>query len=196
MRQQSAELTGKLRDRLTVLEASARNSSPSGSSSGTYSTTGVAVDSCTGLPMRAAAEASIKRALESGSQSYVGVFYLHRMQLTNARFGEVIGDQVILSCSQHIATTVIRSEDQLFRWSGPAFVAILERVEASTTVNTEVQRMISTPLSRFFETASRSVYLPIKMTGEVFPLEDKTYPEVEEQVQEFLLRAFGVGNSD
>ncbi len=184
------QLQEKLRDQITVLEQNqdSEGTARSAKSSGMTATT----DPCTGLPIRAEAESAIEQALESGKQMYLAVFYLHRMGLTNARFGESIGDQVILFCSQQIATTITESQDQLFRWSGPSFVALLERNDSLLTVSGEVQRALSTPLSRFFETATRSVYLPIKLTGEVYPMENATFAEIENHIQSYLFKASGV----
>jgi GGDEF domain-containing protein len=128
---------------------------------------------------------------ESAPKSYAAVFYLHRMALINARFGEAIGNQVLLFCSQHLATTVTRANDSLFRWSGPAFVAILERQESEMAVSVEVQRLISAPISRFFETSTRSVYLPVKVTAEVIPLFHSNFAEVTDRLERFILTASG-----
>lgn len=189
MRAQSLELTGNLQDRITILE----QSEPKGSK--LAPSVPPTVDPSTGLPKRADAELGIHRALESTSESgtklYAAIFYLHRMPLTNARFGEAIGNQVVLFCSQHIATTVTRANDSLFRWSGPAFVAILERQESELAVNGEIQRLISTPFSRFFETSSRSVYLPVKVTAEVVPLFETNFAEVNDRLERFILTTSG-----
>jgi GGDEF domain-containing protein len=189
-RKQTLELTGRLQDRVTVLEHSV------GVRPSTGADTSGPVDLSTGLPMRSEAEIALRRVIDSDSKSYAAVFYLHRMALTNARFGEAIGNQVILFCSQHIATTVTRGNDQLFRWSGRAFVAILERQESTMNVSSEVQRIVSAPLSRFFETASRSVYLPIKMTAAAVPLFDTNYAEALASIEQFILHASGPSHND
>jgi GGDEF domain-containing protein len=152
------------------------------------------VDSTTGLPVRSEAEAALKKALGSGTQAYAAVFYLHRMALTNARFGESIGNQVIMFCSQHIASLVARNNDALFRWSGPAFMAVLERNESEGSVAAEVQRLVSAPLSRFFETSARSVYLPVKVTADVIPLFETDYDSVKQRTENFILTASGQAN--
>jgi GGDEF domain-containing protein len=144
------------------------------------------VDLCTGLPLKADLESALERALfDEDSSLYVGVFYVHRIALTNARFGTAIADQVLLFCSQHIATRLLRPEDLLFRWQGPAFAALLRREESLPAIANEVQRTGNAPLSRFFETASRSVYLPIKMSAETFRVEEQSAKSVLEQVEEF-----------
>jgi GGDEF domain-containing protein len=185
-RRRALELTDKLRDRIALLEHSLPAvGRPTASEA-------PAVDACTGLPVRGEAELALRQAIEGGAarQRYAVIFYLHRMALINARFGESIGNQVILFSSQHIATTVTRATDLLFRWTGPAFLAIVERAESPLAVSAEVQRLISGPLSRFFETPSRSVYLPIKITAEVIRLFETNYAEVEERIQRFLLNAY------
>jgi GGDEF domain-containing protein len=193
-RTRSLELTGDLQARITILEQSVpQGVKPAPSAPPT-------VDATTGLPKRADAEAAIHHALAavsgSGSKLYAAVFYLHRMPLTNARFGEAIGNQVVLFCSQHLATTVTRTNDLLFRWSGPAFVAILERPESEQAVNGEIQRLISSPFSRFFETSSRSVYLPVKVTGHVLPLFETNFAEVSDKLERFILTTSGQASTD
>lgn len=187
-RKQSEDLANGLQDRVTILEQSAAmaGSAPLAPS---YSS-GSSLDACTGLPDRTEAEAAIRSALAVDGKTYVAAFYLHRMNLANARFGKAIGDQVIVFCSQHLST-LINSTDSLYRWTGPAFVAILQRQESAMKVSGEIQRIVSTPLSRFFETASRTVYLPVKMTGDVFETRHQTYAKLTDQIEKFILSASG-----
>ena len=153
-------------------------------------------DPGTGLPLRSEAEEMLRQMIEAGRQAYAVVFYLHRMALTNARFGEAIGNQVILFCSQHLATAVLRADDHFYRWQGPAFVAIIERPESLQAVTSEIQRLSAAPISRHFETPSRSVYLPIRLTSEVVPLFEATVPEVLGQVGRFILNTSGQAQID
>lgn len=187
-RQQEHEaLLERLRSRVGDLEEAAHvraDSNSQATSAGRPS-----VDPCTGLPGRAEAEAAIHGAMSGTAQVFVAVFYVHRMSLTNARFGEKVGDQVILSCSQHIATGLAKGPAQLFRWMGPAFVAVLERSESVAAVASEVQRAASAPISRFFETSSRTVYLPMKMSGACIRTAGRTHAEVLDQIKRFILRA-------
>jgi GGDEF domain-containing protein len=149
------------------------------------------VDPCTGLPAQGEAKAAIRRALAGETQVYVTTLYLHRMRLINARFGDAIGNQVISFCSQHIATHLTGVNDTLFRWRGPGFVALLERSDSHTAVASEVNRFIAIPLSRFFETRSRNVYLPIKLSGEVLPLAGRNFDEILGDLQQSLYRHGG-----
>lgn len=153
-------------------------------------------DPGTGLPLRPEAEEMLRQTIEAGRQAYAVVFYLHRMALTNARFGEAIGNQVILFCSQHLATAVLRPDDLLYRWQGPAFVAIIERPESLQAVTSEIQRLAAAPISRHFETPSRSVYLPIRLTLEVVPLFETNVADVLGQVGRFILNTSGQAQID
>lgn len=149
---------------------------------------GPALDPSTGLPKRAEAEKALQRAVDSGATIWVAMFYVNRMSLTNARFGESVGNQVLLFCSQHLGAHLNRSGDQLFRWSGPGFIAVLQRQDSELAVTTEIQRIVSAQLSRFFETPSRTVFLPMKMTGEAILTAGRTFPQVCEMIEEFFLR--------
>lgn len=162
---------------------------PGTDASGPRAATSNAFDPCTNLPTRAEAESALERAVTNASQTYAAVFYLHRMAMINARFGEAIGNQMLLFCSQHIASRLTHAGDSLFRWSGPAFLAILDRSDAYLSVSNDVQRMVSVPLSRFIETPSRSVYLPMKVTAEVFPLFKTTSEEALRRIERFIVNA-------
>jgi GGDEF domain-containing protein len=179
-RRQLLELSGRLADRVAILEHAA---APSNGMNVT--------DPGTGLPARIEADQAIRQAVNQQPRCFAVVFYVHRMQLTNARFGEAIGNQLIAFCSQHIGSLFLHQGDRLFRWSGPAFVAILERGETLDTFSAEVHRLIGAPMSRFFETPNRSVYLPIKVTAEAIPLFETSYAEVMSGIENFILTASG-----
>jgi hypothetical protein len=59
-----------------------------------------------------------------------------------------------------------------------------------------VQRLISAPFSRFFETSSRSVYLPVKVTADVIPLFNTNFAEVVDRIGNFVLKTSGQTASD
>lgn len=182
-------LIASLRDRVQLLEQSGSLALPAAS---VASVPAVVSDLCTGLPAKSEAEAALRR-VAGLSQSYIAVFYVHRMSLINARFGEEIGNEILLFCSQHIATTLIRPSDLLFRWSGPAFVAILEREESAPAVAGEIRRVVSAPLSRFFDNSSRTMYLPIRLTAETFPAASQEYDTLAQQISHFVLCSSQVG---
>jgi GGDEF domain-containing protein len=184
-------LIASLRDRIQVLEQFCPPI-PAAASATQGPALPVVSDPCTGLPAKSEAEAALQR-VAGAAQYYIAIFYVHRMNLINARFGEEIGNEIILYCSQHIATSLIRPADSLFRWSGPAFIAILERDESPQAVAGEVRRVVSAPLSRFFDNSSRTMYLPIRLTAESFPVVNQDYDAVSGQIANFIHSAARVG---
>jgi GGDEF domain-containing protein len=180
-----------LRGRVQTSESSAAQV-PTAASTAQVPALAVVSDPCTGLPSKSEAEAALQR-VAGAAQYYIAIFYVHRVNLINSRFGEEIGNEIILYCSQHIATSLIRPSDSLFRWSGPAFVAILERDESPQAVAGEVRRVVSVPLSRFFDNSSRTMYLPIRLTAETLPAANQDCAAVSGQIAKFIHSASRVG---
>ncbi len=187
--QRNAELTEKLQDRITVLESYVSTLPPPPAALRVSDPATATVDPCTGLPDWHEAEKAIEAALSSQRSVSIAVFYVHRMNYINARFGSTIGDKVLLLCSQHLATTLIRPDDSLFRWKGPSFVALLEREDAAAHVENDLQRLLATLLSQYLETATRTVYLPIKLTGSTVPATESTPTLVRDWIERYILRS-------
>ena len=122
-------------------------------------------DPSTGLPGRETAEEYIRQVCGSDpGNRFLCVFYVHRMTVINATCGEKTGNEVLRFCSQNLAH-ILQPEDQFFRWSGPVLVAVLKRSGPLDGVLEEIRSLLSVPLSRFFETPKRLVFLPMKISG-------------------------------
>jgi len=183
------ELTEKLQDRVTVLEQYATAAPPLPSAERERGNEPTSTDPCTGLPDWKEARHAISRALQEKRDVSIAIFYVHRMNYINARFGSVIGDKIMFVCSQHLATALVSPGDALFRWRGPAFLAILEREESQAHTENDIQRLLATPLSQYLETPTRTVYLPIKLTGHTIPPTEPSLSAVEDWVDRYVLRA-------
>lgn len=77
---------------------------------------------------------------------YAAAFYVQRLEQFNARLGDKIGNELLCLAAQRIVNALLRPGDQLFRWRGPAFVALLNRGDGLVDVRREVQRVVA---SRF-----------------------------------------------
>jgi GGDEF domain-containing protein len=64
---------------------------------------------------------------------------------------------------------ILNERDQLFRWSGPSFVALLEREAPIEQVKREIGRVAKMRVEDLIEIDSRSVLLPISASWTVFP---------------------------
>jgi diguanylate cyclase (GGDEF)-like protein len=122
---------------------------------------GALIDRLTGLPNREAAEAAIL-ALETNSRNkHLAAFYIQNMRQLNVRFGDRICDELLFLITQRIATTLLRPADRIFRWRGPAFVAILEREESFSYVNHDLKRFVEHPFQFEFRSGSLLVFISI-----------------------------------
>ncbi|MEO5924339.1 MAG: diguanylate cyclase [Bryobacteraceae bacterium] len=178
-------LTEKLQDRVALLENFMSAPAPAPAPQDSTVTT----DPCTGLPDWREADRAIQRAQSAGREVSIAVFYVHRMNYVNTRFGSVIGDKVLFVCSQHLATALVRPADALYRWKGPSFLAILEREEGQSHTENDIQRLLATPLSQYLETPSRTVYLPIKLTGHAVPATETSVAAIRDWIDRYILRA-------
>lgn len=132
-------------------------------------------DPVTELPDRPEAEATLMTAAESRGPFFVAVFVLERMELINMRFGHAAGDQVLVAYAQHLADHV-ESQDRLFRWTGPAFVALLRRTETIAPVREALGRFASKRLAKSAVFGARSVLLPIEANWTVLSVADAHPP--------------------
>ncbi|MBY0372620.1 MAG: diguanylate cyclase [Bryobacteraceae bacterium] len=144
----------------------------------------MATDPATGLPGKDAAVAALESIeAEHREHSFLVMLYVQRMELVTARFGETFGGQVLFFCAQHIAR-LMHPEDQLFRWRGPAFVALLRRDVSLVEVRQEVLRACGSRI--MFESANNSVLLPINMSVQVVHVDSTPVPELLSTVESFL----------
>jgi diguanylate cyclase (GGDEF)-like protein len=127
------------------------------------------VDSATGLPDRAAAEAALSEYAAANEPAYTLVFIADRVQLINARFGYAAGDEVLKTIQTHVRKG-LRPDDRMFRWRGPSFLALLKRSDPVDCVRAEISRIVMTRLQKTFDIGNRSVLVPIGMQWALFPV--------------------------
>jgi GGDEF domain-containing protein len=127
------------------------------------------LDPATGLPGKVEAERRLQADVVSPGTKFLLLAVVNRLQAVNARFGNAIGDQVLCVAAGHFRAA-LPAEDQLYRWQGPALVAVLSRTEAIGTVREEVRRFAEKKLEKSFSIGSRSVLLPISASWAIFPI--------------------------
>jgi GGDEF domain-containing protein len=162
-REDAARQVSEMRDTLT--RSQDRASAASGAA--------VRKDAVTGLPDRGDAEAAMLEAVAEGRRLYLTVFVLDRVDLVNVRFGRQAGDDMLALYAVHLGRSMTR-RDRLFRWTGPAFVALIERDETASQVREEISRYANRRLSRTVMVGARSVLLPIAASWTTFPVNDGT----------------------
>jgi len=138
-----------------------------------------------GLPGVQDARATIEMAFQLGNQFYVAPIWVERIQLILMRYGQNVAEQVMQVCSQQVISRMLRTHDQLFYWGGAGLLAVLQRDENLPGTRSELMRVLSTPVNQYFETEHRTIYLPIRMSGELFPLTGSP-DSVHEQIQGYF----------
>lgn len=127
------------------------------------------LDPTTGLPARAAAAAAMSEWLSSPSPPYAALFIVDRIQLLNSRFGYEVGDRVLKIYVEELRDH-LSAADQLFRWSGPAVLGLLNRADPIEKVREHLRFALPSKIERNFELAKRSVLLSITATWALFPI--------------------------
>jgi GGDEF domain-containing protein len=146
---------------------------------------GPVLDPTTGIPARAAADAALAEWVLSPKPPYAALFVVDRIQLLNYRFGYELGDRVLKTYLEQLRARLAPG-DQIFRWNGPAFLALLNRQDPIENVRESLRFAFAGKVERNFELPSRSVMLSISATWAVFPV---TLPleHLIEQLDSFLV---------
>jgi GGDEF domain-containing protein len=142
------------------------------------------LDPLTGLLNKEAAEDAILDLRSKPGQFYLAAFYVQRMPRLNARYGDKVANELLFLCAQRLVNNLLHANDQLFRWRGPAFVAILEREDGFQDVQREVRQRIE---SRFqCELRGGALLVSIELASTVILTSKGTLPELLEQVEGFF----------
>ncbi len=175
-RKQASALTGHLREQLTAVCSKAEHH----------------LDPVTGLPDSAAAVAEIEEVLAGGGGRgavYVAVFRLERLDAINSRYGFAAGDRILLVCAQQLAQR-LGAGDKLYRWRGPALLAILQRPVRLQDVRLEVSRIASKRHEELIEIGNRTVLLPLSCAATTIALLEHASSESVVRTVEGFLQAF------
>ena len=130
-------------------------------------------DVLTGLPLRREAEAALAEPGPAGYHAYATVIVLDRLQLLNRRFGREVGDEILLAFIRKLQKS-LKAEDRLYRWGGPALVALLHRPNNLDHVRGEVSHAIEEKMEHSIQSASRSVLIPVTTRWTLFPVTGAT----------------------
>ena len=154
----------------------------SGSTSGLIS--GDTPDPTTGLPCKPSALQAMQTAAESGMRLYVVAMVVKGVQSVNTRFGFEVGDRMLRTFKDNLERHV-SPKDKLFRWDGPAIVALMDRPEPVGQVRTQIRRILDARLEQNFNVDGRSVLIPIQADFLIFQLMPPMAQAVR-QIQKFV----------
>lgn len=142
-------------------------------------------DPVTGLPKQKAAEIALQELAGRPGKHFVVTAVVNRLQPINARFGHEVGDQVLQTFKGSFEKQ-LTPNDRLFRWTGPALVAILDRGDTLEQVRTEVRKMLDAPTgNKMFDVGGRQVLIPVTAAWSVFML-IPPFTTAARQIQTFI----------
>ena len=141
-------------------------------------------DLVTGLPLRSDAEGSVRALCEAGAHAYAGLFVLDRLHAITSRFGQSLGDKVMIFFLQHLSQG-LAAKDQLFRWSPVSYLALLHREDSPDQVRQEMGKFLSRRLEQTFDVGDRSVAVPVASTWVIVPLFESTYTQIVHKLDAF-----------
>jgi GGDEF domain-containing protein len=116
-------------------------------------------DPLTGFEGRGAAEELIAANLTQNRDFVVALFLVDTFGRVSGRFGSETGDEVLLLVAQHVEEQL--ATRSLFRWSGPAVVAILETEPSFDAVEQQMKQIASKRFEKTIDNDGRLVLLPI-----------------------------------
>ena len=126
------------------------------------------MDAVTGLPAKREADKALRSVVASPEGKFVVIAVVGRVHAINARFGYAVGDRMLTLCAQHFRSGFAPS-DELYRWQGPAFLAVLSRSTRIDQVRAEIRRFADARLEENVEIANRLVLIPVSCNWSVMP---------------------------
>ncbi len=121
------------------------------------------LDPTTSFQTRPSAERALAVASDGSAATFAALYVIDHLHGLNARFGRAIGDQTIQMFARHL-TKFTASGDVVFRWSGPAFLILVQREGSLEMVRRELAPIASARLEMTVEARGRAVLLPVNFS--------------------------------
>ncbi len=149
-------------------------------------------DPVTGLPGRAAAEQAIEERVAGGKPCVAALFLMERFATINGRFGNDVGDNIVMSCAQMLAKKL--SGATLYRWSGPGFLAVFDPLVASAEAANRARQAAAQELQKNVEIDKRELMVVVSISCQVQPISAQTNPgELFHKLDGFMVAGQGQG---
>ncbi len=142
-------------------------------------------DALTGLRQRQQAEGALAEALTEGTPTHAVVCVVQRLAAVNSRYGFGAGDRVLTRFAQQLSQG-FGSEGHVYRWSGAAFLVLLER-ESRGEIQEEVSRLARSHTEEILKIGERTVLIPVSAKWMVVALsEAASVDELAERIDAFV----------
>lgn len=142
-------------------------------------------DPLTALPARADAENALSRA-RGRKNMYLLLLPVDRLDLVHSRFGSKSTDLVVRHFANYVHDHLLEN-DELFRWSQNAFLALIERSQPPDTVRADLSRFASAKLELTLDHHGREILLPISSTWVLLSAsEGRSHDALVQKIDNFL----------
>lgn len=142
-------------------------------------------DPLTALPARADAENALLRA-RGRKNTYLALLPVDRLDLVNSRFGSKSTDIVVKYFANYVHDHLL-GNDELFRWSNNAFLALVERPQPLDTVRADLSRFASAKLELTLDHHGREILLPISSSWVLLSArEGRSHEALVQKIDNFL----------
>ena len=143
-------------------------------------------DPVSGLPSRPDAESMLASQYEGNhTNTFAVLFSVQRINIINTKYGYAAGDQIMRVFLSHLRSylTIV---DDLFRWSGPTFLAIVHRPGGADPFRSEIARILGRRLEHELALPNRTALLPVSASALVIELSKESWvTEVVKKMDDF-----------
>jgi GGDEF domain-containing protein len=147
-------------------------------------------DRVTGLATLKNAEARIKELGSAGSHGHVMLFFLKNVEMINRRFGFEAGDAALRRFSSYLAKS-LQPDDQLFRWRGPCFVIVTNRLAPFEAIEAEAKQIALRGPEQDIEGNGKSMLIRLMAATSAFPIpKGNTASGLSAQIDQFSADQF------
>lgn len=144
------------------------------------------VDRVSGLPSPEKAESEITARVGIDSSFYAAVFVVERLESINLRYGYAAGDQLLQIFGKYLVSN-LGAMDEVFRWRGPCFVALLDRKSSADTVASELAHFASIRQEHTMQVDGRPFKLSMSCAWTIVPLAKcQAAGEASQQIDRFV----------
>ena len=126
-------------------------------------------DLVTGLPARAEAEAALSKVAGSGVAGLAVVFAVKRLKQMNSRFGYEVGNGVLAKLATYLRSGT-NPEEGLYRWSGPALLAVITRDVPLDRIRQEIGRLGGRMPQHEIAIGARIVMISVSVGWAILPV--------------------------
>jgi GGDEF domain-containing protein len=157
IREESVRLRGESEARMQAMQERVESVFATGFTPGV-----IGVDPVTCLENHAAAEKLIMERIAEGKPAAAALFVVSKLMMVNRRFGRSVGDEVLFMAAQHIGAA-LPAHSVLFRWKGPALLAVVDLQPNFEDVNRRLNRIAMTQLEKNIDDEGRIALVPISL---------------------------------